>query len=226
MMKGVLVTAPSTRTAAILSVSFPHFWSSPSQVSRRPREASHTGFNWEGQLSSLPKTLRLPYLRHTPNLSTFKLTGCDIAIDDFVGILQHCPNLVTVNVSRINANTPILIKTFPRKIRTRFPHCLAKLTVSSAIDIHQLFLSIEWKRLSHLSLALAVGRIKVEDLKIPWNQLSELILDCWLRQDEVEAICPQVDKETQVKICHSKIMPRRYQTIGVAGRFGNFRMVQ
>ena len=162
-----------------------------------------TGFHWKGQLFCLPETLRLPYLRHTPNLATLKLTGCDIAIDDLIGILQHCPNLETADVNRIGVNTPILTTTLPCKTRTPFPHCLTKLTVTSAVDTHQLFDSLQFKLL-HLSLTLSSGQT-IDDLNIQWKQLETLYLDCWLSPAELMAIHSKVDKNTQVKIWRTAI---------------------
>ena len=181
-----------------------------------------TGFHWKGQLFSLPETLRLPYLRHTPNLGTLKLKGCNIAIDDFVGILQHCPNLETVDVDRIGTNAPILNATLPRKTRTPSPHCLKKLTVTSAIDTHQLFDSLQFK-LSHLSLTLSSGQT-VHDLKIQWTRLERLYLDCWLSPAELKAIRSKVYKKTYVEICRTSI-PKplsRYETM--SGSSGNVRL--
>jgi hypothetical protein len=171
-----------------------------------------TGFHWKGQLFSLPETLRLPYLHHTPNLATLKLTGCDIAIDDFVGILQHCPNLETVDVDRIGSNAPILNATLPRKTRTPSPHCLKQLTVTSTIDTHHLFASLQFE-LSHLSLTLSSGQ-KVHDLKIQWTRLERLYLDCWLSPAELTAIRSKVHKNTYLEICRTSI-PKplsRYET--------------
>ena len=172
-----------------------------------------TGFHWKGQLFSLPKMLRLPYLPHTPNLAALKLTGCDIAIDDFVGILQHCPNLETVDVDRIGNNAPILNATLPRKTRTPSPHCLKKLTVTSAIDTHQLFTSLQFE-LSHLSLTLSSGQT-VHDLKIQWEQLERLYLNCWLSPAQLMAIRSKVHKNADVEICRTTIPQplSRYQTI-------------
>ena len=172
-----------------------------------------TGFHWKGQLFSLPETLRLPYLRHTPNLTTLKLIGCDIAIDDFVGILQHCPNLEAVDVDRIGTDAPILNATLPRKTRTPSPHCLTKLTVTSAIDIHQLFASLQFKLLD-LSLTLSSEQT-VHDLKIQWEQLERFYLNCWLGPAELKAIRSKVHKNTHVEISRTTI-PKplsRYQTM-------------
>lgn len=162
-----------------------------------------TGFHWKGQLLCLPETLRLPYLRHTPNLATLKLTGCDIAIDDFIAILQHCPTLGTADVNRVGANTPILTTTLPRKTRTAFPHCLKKLTMTSAIDTHQLFDSLQLQ-LSHLSLTLSSEQT-IHDLNIDWKQLGRFYLECSLSPAELMAIQSKVHNKTQVEICRTAI---------------------
>jgi hypothetical protein len=181
-----------------------------------------TGFHWKGQLFSLPETLRLPYLRHTPNLATLKLAGCDIAIDDFVGILQHCPNLETLDVDRIGTNAPILNATLPRKTRTPSPHRLKKLTVTSTIDTHQLFDSLRFQLLD-LSLTLSSEQT-IPDLNIEWKQLERLYLDCWLSPAELMAIHSKVHKNTQVEIYRTPI-PKplsRYQVI--PGSSNNVRL--
>ena len=181
-----------------------------------------TGFRWKGQLFSLPETLRLPYLRHTPNLGTLKLTGCDIAIDDFVGILQHCPNLETVDVDRIGTSAPILNTTLPRKTRTPSPHCLKKLTLTSTIDTHHLFASLQFE-MSHLSLTLSSGQT-VHDLKIHWERLERLYLDCWLSPAELMALRSKIHKNTQVEIYRTSIPKPLSKCETMPGSPGNVRL--
>jgi len=181
-----------------------------------------TGFHWKGQFFSLPETLRLPYLRHTPNLATLKLTGCDIAIDDFVGILQHCPNLEIADVNRINTNIPILSTTLPRKIRARFRHGLKQLTVTSAIDTHQLFDSLH-VQLLHLSLTLSSEQT-VHDLNIGWNRLEWLYLNCWLSPSELMAVHSKIHKNTKVDICRTTIPKPLSRNQSTTEGCGNIRL--
>ena len=181
-----------------------------------------TGFHWKGQLFSLPEMLRLPYLRHTPNLRTLKLTGCEIAIDDFVGILQHCPNLEIADINRINANIPILSTTLPRKIHARFWHGLEQLTVTSAIDTHQLFDSLHLELL-HLSLTLSSEQT-VHDLNIGWNRLEWLYLNCWLSPSELMAVHSKIDKNTKFDICRTTIPKPLSRNQSTTGRSGNIRL--
>ncbi|KIK01230.1 hypothetical protein K443DRAFT_98997 [Laccaria amethystina LaAM-08-1] len=181
-----------------------------------------TGFHWKGQLFALPETLRLPYLRHTPNLVTLSLTNCDIAVDDFIGILQHCPNLEIAEVNRINANIPILSTTLPRKIHSRFRHGLEQLTVTSAIDTHQLFDSLHLE-LSHLSLTLSSEQT-VHDLNIGWIGLEWLYLNCWLSPSELMAVHSKIHKNTKFDICRTTIPKPVSRNLFTTGGSGIIRL--
>lgn len=104
-------------------------------------------------------------------------------MDDCLNVLKKAPQLDTVEFNNIFREADLPSNMAPG--HTPSCHTLSSLKVHSTVEVGQLFHEMEFPNLIHLHLHLPYIVNRLQDLKISWNSLATVVLNCPL--DLVEA---------------------------------------
>lgn len=148
-------------------------------------------FFWAGELKHLPKQLRLPYLPYFRGLGTLHLSNCRISTGDFHAILMACLPLRVFTVHSISRLNPVLYSIPPRKRLSPFTHHLDSLTISSSVDVNQLFVRVNFANL-HILSVVSESKTPITELGIKWSRLGSLYLRCRLQKGVEQSIRSQM----------------------------------
>ena len=177
-----------------IHVDAPYSCSLP-QVEFFDRKERHMArFFWAGELKHLPKQLRLPYLPYLRGLGTLHLSDCRISTGDFHAILMACLQLRVFTVHSISRLNPVLYSVPPRKRLSPFTHHLDSLTISSSVDVNQLFVRVNFANLHILSI-ISESKTPITELGIKWSRLGSLYLRCRLRKGVEQSIRSQMHQK-------------------------------
>ncbi|KIJ94596.1 hypothetical protein K443DRAFT_683622 [Laccaria amethystina LaAM-08-1] len=177
-----------------IQVNAPYNCSLP-QVEFFDRKERHVArFFWAGELKHLPPQLRLPYLPYFRGLGTLHLSNCRISTGDFHAILLACLQLREFTVHSISRLNPVLCSIPPRKRLSPFTHHLDSLTISSSVDVNQLFVRVNFANLHILSI-ISESKTPITELGIKWSRLGSLYLRCRLRRGVEQSIRSQMHQK-------------------------------
>jgi len=183
-----------------IQIDAPYNCSLP-QVEFFDRKERHMArFFWAGELTHLPKQLRLPYLPYFRGLGTLHLSNCRISSGDFHAILLACLQLRAFRVHSISSLTPVLHSLARRKRLSPYTHHLDSLTLSSSVHLNQIFVRVTFSNLHVLSIISDSKTPVTELLGIEWSRLHSLHLQCKLERSMEKRIRSEVRRDIYINI--------------------------